>query len=408
MRTVAAIALATGSVLVVAGCAAGAPAEESSAGTDELLEPIKVGVIVSVTGNFATQAEDFLNGFEAGLSYLTDGTNVVAGHPIEIVVGDDTGDPAVGAAKATEFIGEGVTVLAGPTSSAVALAVADIAVQNDVLYLGGTSGTSDLVGMNPLVFATSGAAPAGSVLTLRQMGDDPEGSSVAYIAQDYAYGQSTVEQTKAILEPADVEVVPYLLPQETTDFLPLTVQMKEDPTDFIMSSWAGAGQDQLFNALGTQGVLEDATFLGSLLLSSAWPAQGAAFGDAIDAVQWQLSYAPGFVENEKDAFLQEYSEEAGHHLEYDDIVGWHAAEFLVKGITDGGADTTAMADAISDFEFEGPGGTVMVRPDDNQVTVSANLVTLVEGSDGTWSAELIEHIDATELEPALLDDRVIR
>jgi branched-chain amino acid transport system substrate-binding protein len=364
-------------------------------------ETVKVGIIVSETGVFATQAKDFQNGFNAALDHLTDGTMTVDGHKIEIMVGDDTGDAAVGTAKAKEFLGQGATILAGTTDSAVAVGVAEQAVQNDALFIGGTAGTTAFVGMDKKVFGTAGSSPAGQMIIPQLMGGDVEGTTLVTIDQDYAFGQTMAKAMKAQLEPLGVNVVSYLLPVSTTDFTPTMLKVEKDAPDFITTTWAGKGYNQLLGSLDSQGLLEDATFFKPLLLKQDWAPVGEALGDSVSNATFYLSYFAGATGNEADKALQAYSETNGHSVEYDDAVGWHAGEMVVQAIKEGGTDTDAMAEALRGYTFEGPAGGVVIRAEDNQVTVPQFTVRLVDDG-GEWGVETIDTHTAEDLEPPVV------
>lgn len=388
-------AVAAAATLVLAACGGEGESDEASG------ETIKIGMIVSETGTFTTQAKDFDNGFRAALEHLTDGTMEVAGHKLEILKGDDAGEASVGTAKAKEFLGEGAQILTGPTDSAVATAVADQALQNNALYIAGTSGTTAFVGMDKRAFGTSGGSPAGQMILPHLMGGT-EGKTLATIDQDYAYGQSVVEALKGQLEPEGTTIESYLLPTSTTDFTPTMLKLKQSKPDFVLTSWAGPGSNQLLSALASQGILKDSTFLQFLLLSQGFAPIGEALGDAVDDAVFYASYFPGVTGNEADEALQAYSKEHDHKVEYDDAVGWNAAAMIIHAIEQGGTDTDAMAEALQGHSFEGPAGTVTIRAEDNQVTVPQFTVRLVE-SDGEWSLEKVDEFTAEDLEPPVVN-----
>ncbi|WP_370615324.1 ABC transporter substrate-binding protein [Mumia qirimensis] len=395
----------TGRLLVTAAAAClaltacgGSGSDDDSAGGDT----VKVGIIVSETGIFATQAKDFQNGFNAALDHLTDGTMAVDGHKIEIMVGDDTGDAAVGSAKAKEFLGQGATILAGTTDSAVAVGVAEQAVQNNAMFIGGTAGTTAFVGMDKKVFGTAGSSPAGQMIIPEIMGGNVDGKTLVTIDQDYAFGQTMAAAMKAQLEPMGVNVASYLLPVSTTDFTPTMLKVEKDAPDYITTTWAGKGFNQLLGSLDSQGLLENAEFFKPLLLKEGWAPVGEALGDSVASSTFYLSYFAGATDNEADKALQVYSEANDHAIEYDDAVGWHAGAMVVQAIKEGGTDTEAMAEALQGYSFEGPAGTVTIRAEDNQVTVPQFTVRLVKQGD-EWVAEPIEAFTAEQLEPPVVN-----
>jgi branched-chain amino acid transport system substrate-binding protein len=397
------VAAGAAGLLVLTGCANHAPSAGGSGSSDAADgEPIKIGLIVSKTGNFAPQALDEINGVNAALDHLTKGTMTIDGHPIEITTGDDTGVPAVGTSVAKEMIADGVKIIIGPTSSAVAVPVAQLCVQNNVLYIGGTSGTTDLVGMSDLVFATSGSSPAGSQLTKAMLGDDLEGKTLVTVDQDYAYGQSIVAGLKALLEPEGVTVQSFLLPQNTTDFSGVALQIKQLHPDFLTSSWAGAGQNQLWSTFGSQGLTKMSTTFTGLLLRNSWAAIADALGEGLADAVFTLSYYGGMTDNEADKALQAYSKKHDHEIEYDDAVGWNGGAMIYRAIDKGGSDPAKMAAALQDWSFEGPGGEVTIRGEDNQVTVPSATVHLKKDASGQYQPDLIKIYTAEDLTPPVV------
>src|SRR6187402_827711 len=120
--------------LVLAACA---PSAEPTADPSEAAGPaeITVGIVTSETGPLAGYGEQYLDAFQAGLDYATDGTGEIDGTTITVENRDDAGDPDKAVTAVKELVGAGVNIIAGTASSGVALAVAEQAEQNKVLYI---------------------------------------------------------------------------------------------------------------------------------------------------------------------------------------------------------------------------------------------------------------------------------
>src|SRR5690606_17443715 len=106
----------------------------------------------SETGPLAAYGKAFLDGFDAGLDYATDGTGEVDGTTIEIVNGDDAGDADKAVQLTKQYIGDGVKILTGTVSSGIALALAEQAEQNQVLYVSGAAAADPITGINDYTF----------------------------------------------------------------------------------------------------------------------------------------------------------------------------------------------------------------------------------------------------------------
>src|SRR5438105_3152681 len=112
----------------------------------------KVGIIYSRTGLLASYGGQYVEGLRLGLSYATKGTNKVDGHPVEFNLQDDAGNPTTAVGVAKDLIGQGYKILAGSTSSGVALQVAPIAAQNQVLFISGPAASDAITGINKYTF----------------------------------------------------------------------------------------------------------------------------------------------------------------------------------------------------------------------------------------------------------------
>ncbi|NIV28976.1 MAG: ABC transporter substrate-binding protein, partial [Anaerolineae bacterium] len=63
-------------------------------------QPIKIGVVTTKSGALDYYGTMQVRGLELGIEYATHGAMTVAGHPIELLVEDDAGDPTTGGRKA--------------------------------------------------------------------------------------------------------------------------------------------------------------------------------------------------------------------------------------------------------------------------------------------------------------------
>ncbi len=124
-------------------------------------DTIKVGIVTSITGLFASYTRQYLDGFQAGLDYVTQGTGAIGGRTVQYDVKDDTGDPATGVAAATAFIDQGYKIIAGSVVSGVALQIAPLAEQRQVLFLSGPATNDTLTGINRIHLPLRSSGRAG-------------------------------------------------------------------------------------------------------------------------------------------------------------------------------------------------------------------------------------------------------
>src|SRR5215207_2087348 len=135
--------------------ACGSPQEAATGGGGSNASdtsPIKVGLVYSKSGALASYGAQYLAGFQAGIDHLTGGTGKLAERPVEVTEADDAGDPAKAVSAAKDLIGQGFKVLAGSTASGVAVQVAPLAAQNQVLFISGPAATDAITGVNGNTF----------------------------------------------------------------------------------------------------------------------------------------------------------------------------------------------------------------------------------------------------------------
>ena len=111
--------------------------------------PIKIGVVLPLTGSFAQTSEEAVVGMKM---YFDEIGNQVAGRPIQLIIEDEQNRPDVGLTKARKLVeNDKVHMLAGFGSSAVALAVNEYAREKKIpMIISADGGANDLTMPGPL------------------------------------------------------------------------------------------------------------------------------------------------------------------------------------------------------------------------------------------------------------------
>ncbi|HSN95355.1 MAG TPA: ABC transporter substrate-binding protein, partial [Anaerolineaceae bacterium] len=98
---------------------------------------LKIGQIGMMSGAMALYGLQQQRGFALGLEYASGGEKdaegrwIIAGRPVEVIVKDDEGNPEKAVSLAQELIEkDGVEILQGPVSSASAIALTNVALEN--------------------------------------------------------------------------------------------------------------------------------------------------------------------------------------------------------------------------------------------------------------------------------------
>ena len=132
--------------------------DDSGAPTAEVeKEPIKIGHIVDLTGTQAMTGMEAERALDFALKAMG---GEIAGHPIEIIVGDaqDSTTGAVDAARKMVEV-DGVSVIFGPTQPGQKSAVAEYAAEAEIPVIFYNASPSYLVDGNDWVVGAGGATP---------------------------------------------------------------------------------------------------------------------------------------------------------------------------------------------------------------------------------------------------------
>ncbi|SHN88577.1 amino acid/amide ABC transporter substrate-binding protein, HAAT family (TC 3.A.1.4.-) [Geodermatophilus obscurus] len=388
----------TAAGLLAATAACGSPTASSGGGGgggEEDGAPVQVGLVTSISGPLAAYGEQYLQGFEACLDHATDGTDEVAGRPIEIVERDDAGDPAKAVAEVTDLIGQGVQVIAGSASSGVATQVAPLAEQNDVLFISGPAATDAITGVNDNTFR-SGRQTYQDVLTAQSFIGDPAGQTVLVFAQDSAFGQANVAAVTAVLgEAGGATVTPLLVPTSATDLTPFAAQARDAGADLTFVAWAGETAPAMWQAMGQQGVFDATSVVTGLDLRASYPTYG-------DQVAGQLNFLSHFfaeaVDNEVSQAMTERVEAAGGEVDIFTPDGCNAAQMVVRAVEEGGDDVAGMIGALEGWTFEGVKGELTIRAEDHAL-LQPMFQARLEQQGGEFVPVLVETLDAEATAP---------
>ena len=191
--------------------------------------PIKIGFIVPLSGGLAQNGRDILNGF---LMYLDEIGSRAAGRPIQLIVEDDEGIPAVGLTKARKLVErDRVHLMAGTLLSSSGYALAPYIDSMKIPMIYPVVSADDLTQRrrSPWIVRTgwTGSQPnhafgeyAYKTLKLRR---------VATIALDYAFGWESVGGFQRTFEAEGGTIVQKLwTPVSVHDFAPYLAQISRD------------------------------------------------------------------------------------------------------------------------------------------------------------------------------------
>jgi branched-chain amino acid transport system substrate-binding protein len=339
---------------IAAGCAGGDTGDE---------EPITIGVLYSQSGSGQVYGVPSLLGHNMAVDKINAAGGIL-GRQVETVLLDDASDGETAGSLARDLITrDGVDFLIGGVTSAVGLAMSNVARQEQVIYLSTLAKTGalmDSVNFHPYVFrvAANTKTEARSMAILAdRLGFD----KICTLLLNYSYGQSTDVDFRAAyaeLRP-DAEIVHQAWPTlEDTDYTAHITNILNAGCDGVVAGLWGSK----FTAFAKQAAPLD--FFNKVQYISAGeigtPEVSQELGAEMPAGVWgnsyELFYYPDTPEHE--AYLTELRVREGKEFTSSfAIQGYISMQFLAEAIEAAGTiETEAVAAALRGLTIQTPIG----------------------------------------------------
>ncbi len=388
LAVIAAVAL-TAVVAVFTGTALARPAAAS---------PYKVGIIYCRTGPLAEYGAEFIEGLRYGLKYATNGTNTVNGHPIQLTLKDETANPATAVSEAKDLIGQDYKIIGGSCSSAVAVQIAPLAAQNQVLFLSGAAAADVITGPNRYTFR-AGRQTYQDVLAANSFLGKSVGKKIVVFAQDYVFGQGNAAAVKAVLGGRGHSVSSILVPLSATDFTPFAQQAAAAKPDLLFVAWAGDTSAAMWRALQQQNVFKTTDVTTGLAQRSSWQ----SFGDATGDIKFLSHYVWNAPHNKVNDWLVKQMRNRGQVPDLFTPDGFVEGQMIVRALQKGGAnqDVDAMISGLEGWQFLAPKGIQRIRPQDHAMIQSMFQVQLVKQSNGKYLPKVLKTISPGNVQPPI-------
>ncbi|HEX3468075.1 MAG TPA: substrate-binding domain-containing protein [Candidatus Elarobacter sp.] len=357
--------------------------------------PVNVALIYSKTGPLASYGAQYADGFAVGLDYATHHTGMAAGHKIVVTERDDAGDAAKAVAAAKDLIGQGFKIVAGSVVSGVALQMATVAAQNNVLFVSGPAAADAITGNNRNTFR-SGRQTYQDVLTAGTIvGANLRGKKVLVYAQDGAFGQANVAAVRAVLGGAGASVDAVLAPGSANDFTPFAQKIKDAKPDLLFVAWAGATAPAMWKSLDDERIFDATKVVTGLDQRSSYQTLGSA-GTKIAFLSHYFAEAPKNAVN--DALVAGLKKQ-GKISDLFDPDGFVAAEMIVQAIEKSdGDDVGKMISALEGWTFDAPKGKQTIRAGDHAM-LQPMFVAKLQGSGASVAPKLLRTVPLQAVAP---------
>lgn len=394
--------VAAATSLLLAATATPALAQGAGSGKE-----IRIAHVYSKTGPLEAYGKQTATGFLMGLDYATGGTMTVAGKKLVVIEKDDQGKPDVGKSLlATAYGDDKADIAVGPTSSGVALAMLPVAEEYKKILMVEPAVADSITGdkWNKYIFRTGRNSSQDAISNAVAL--DKPGTTIATLAQDYAFGRDGVKAFKDAIKKAKIVHEEYL-PTTTTDFTAgaqrLIDKLKDQPgRKVIFIIWAGAGNPFKIADLDLKRHGIEISSGGNIL-----PAMTAY--KQFPGMEGASYYYFGMPKNPVNEWLV-----ANHYKQFKappdffTAGGMSAAIAIVEALkkTGGDTNTNKLIKTMEGMSFETPKGKMTFRPEDHQAMQSMYHFKIKVDPAFAWGVpELVREIKPEEMQVPVRNKR---
>jgi len=403
-RQTGAVALAVSLALVFTGCA-------SSPSTPTAGSTIKIGILTTCGGPFATFEQESFSGAKFALVQNAGGKSqgagpedqvsgaTVAGHPIQISFGCSDASPDVALKEARRLIQDvGVDILLGPLSGDEGIAISNYAKQvPNKTFVNGTSGAQDttLKVKAPNFFRFGGDGAQWMAGLGNYAYKTLNWRNVAILGEDYSYPWTQAAGFAAEFCPAGGHITKRIwVPLGTTDWSSSVAQLPRNIDGFLLltggtdtvaveKSYVGLGGNLATHMLGGSVVLDPTSF---------------TVGDALNGLTGATPVPQGSTDSAWTTYVQSleavFPANPKGSLAGSLFTGlyYNGMNAIIQGLKATNGDLSGneanFQKALSGLSLSTPNGTITLDSNRNAIITNYN-VQIVKQSDGSLGFKVL-------------------
>jgi branched-chain amino acid transport system substrate-binding protein len=358
--------------------------------------PIKIGLIMPYSGQFADAATQMDNAIKL---FVKQNGDTVAGRKIEFIR-KDTGGIAPDVAKrlAQELVvRDGVDILAGFVLTPNALAAGDVSDQAKKFMVVMNAATSIITTKSPYMVRTSVTTPQLNQ-SLGEWAVKKAGVKKVYtMVSDFGPGLDAEGAFQLGFKEAGGEVLGQVkMPVANPDFSAFVQRAKDlNPESIYIWVPGGAQPGALGKALAERGIDAKKTKVmgqGEVTDDNALK----TLGDAAIGIITAFHYDPTHKSAKNDAFVKAYNADYGRNPDFFSIGGWDGMQLIYDSLkkTGGKTDAQALVDAAKGSKWESPRGPISIDPETRDIiqTVYIRRVEKVDGKVQNVEFDKVENV----------------
>jgi branched-chain amino acid transport system substrate-binding protein len=344
-------------------------------------QTVKIGLIMTYTGQFADAAAQMDNGIKL---YMKQHGDTVAGSKIELIRKDDAGAPDAAKRLAQDLIvNDNVDILAGFVITPEAMTVADLSAQAKKFMVVMNAATSIITTKSPYITRSSLTTPQNcSVLGTWAFKNGVK--KVVTMVSDYGPGHDAEAAFQGAFKAAGGEIVDTIrVPVANPDFSAFVQRAKDSGADGIFVFVPGGSQPAaLAKAMLERGMDPSKIKImgqGELTDESALKAMGDAAVGIITAFHYDYTHDSAVNKQ----FVAAYNAEFGRNPDLFSVGGYDGMHIIYEALkkTGGKTDGDALIDAAKGMSWESPRGPVSIDPETRDI-INTVYIRRVENVNG--------------------------
>ena len=350
-------------------------------------EPLKIGLILPLTGPFASTGKQI----EAGARlYMAQQGDTVADRKVELIVKDDTGAPDMAKRIAQELVvNDKVSVLAGFGLTPLAMATAPIATQSKTPLVVMAAATSSITEASPYIVRTSFTVPQ-VVTTLADWASANNIRKVVTLVTDYAPGVDSEKYfNQRFTTNGGVVVESLRVPLRSPDFAPFLQKVRDAKPDALFTfvpSGVGAALMKQFAERGLDKAGIRMIAEGSVTDDDTLNAMGDAALGVVTAHHYSASHNSALNRQFVEAFGKANN---GLRPNFMAVGGYDGMRVIYEAAkASKGADGEALLNAMKGQAFESPRGPVRIDPQTRDVVHNIYIRKFDKSGGQLWNQEI--------------------
>jgi branched-chain amino acid transport system substrate-binding protein len=316
-------------------------------------QPVRIGHLIPQSGFLSPMGEYMINAAKLAAEEINAAGGVL-GRQLQLVPEDDQ-NPGVAVQKATKLIQqEKVDALMGTVSSAVCLAVMEVADRSKMLLVNTGSNSDEIRGKrcNYYTFSVEGSNSQYVNTIGRYLIKQKQYKRWYFLTSDYAFGHDLLRVSRTLLKKmGGTEIGSELIPTGTMDFSTYLLKVRNLKPDVVFQNLAGTDQTNFMKQYAEFGMtMEVAGGLIDTLLM--WPVGVGAITGSFPLLWWyDLPY------EETKRFSAAFTKKYGKPPENQAWGDYYSTKAIAMAMQQAGTtDSKKVVDAMEKIKFDGGKG----------------------------------------------------